>query len=186
VAADPKKLAARVFEADLVSYRGTRVSTMQNWKSRIAKVDQLYRGDWSEVMPDEMVLTENPHVMNMVQVGIDEVGRLTSEAVASVKCPADKETPPGKKKASFRSNIADTYWDYSDGESLVPDLAMDLVGTGAAFVVSTVEDDCDYPVFSRLDPRYCYPTVVRGKLHDLSCWRRCTGASPRRCSQTWD
>ena len=160
-------LRARVTEADVVGIRSVRLNDMQDWKTRLMKVDQLYRGDWQEVFPDETVATEYPHVMNLVQTEIDDIAKLVTEAIPTVSCPPDKEDPSSEAKAEIRNAIADTYWEVNGGETLVPRLAMDLVGAGCAFVASYIDPDEDYPCFHRIDPRFAYPDVVNGRLQDL-------------------
>lgn len=44
---------------------------------------------------------------------------------------------------------------------------MDLAGTGMAAVAGYYNDDSIYPQFTRLNPRYCYPTVRNNALYDL-------------------
>ncbi len=162
-----RDLRQRVWESDLLDWRGWRVNSMIDWKNRLKTVDKLYAGLWSEVFPDESVMVENPHVMNMVQVGLDDIAKLVSEAVPSVRCAPEVDTETAAQRAEVREAIADTYWEYNNAEGLVPRLAMDLAGAGCAFVVAYVEADCEYPVLLRMDPRYCYPDVVNGILQDL-------------------
>src|SRR6266702_2754538 len=183
MATSAKDIRARISEADISGMRGIRINSMQDWKRRLQTVDALYRGDWSEVMPDETQLIENPHVMNMVQVGIDDIARLVTEAVPSVICAPDQQNPSAETAAELRAHIADTYWDVNAGESLVPRVAMDLAGAGCAFVASTVQDGEDYPCFHRIDPRFCYPDVVNGQLLDLLVveeinWRKAAALFP--------
>src|SRR6266478_1977459 len=96
---DPRALKKRIYESDLVDWRSFRIQSLHNWKSRLSIVDKLYRGDWDEVFPDESVMRENPHVMNMVQVGLDDVAKLVSEAVPSIRCLPSKDTTNGETEA---------------------------------------------------------------------------------------
>lgn len=164
---DPRELRARVDEEDLLDWRNFRIQTTQNWKNRLKRVDKLYRGDWDEVFPDESAMRENPHVMNMVQVGLDDVAKLVSEAVPSVRCLPSKDTQDGEDEAIVRNAIADTYWEVNDGETLIPRFAMDIAGAGLAVCVGYVDGDSEYPMLHRVDPRFAYPDIVNGKLLDL-------------------
>lgn len=167
MASDVKKLKARIFEADLYDWRNFRIQSTQNWKSRLKVVDTLYRGEWKEVFPDESIMNENPHVMNMVQVGLDDIAKLVSEAVPSVRCIASKDTQDGEKETVVRNSIADTYWEVNDGETLIPRLAMDIAGAGMAIAVGYIDGESEYPCIHRVDPRFAYPDVVNGKLLNL-------------------
>ncbi len=162
-----KDLRARVWESDLLDWRGWRVNFFQDWKARLKLVDLLYQGAWSEVFSDESVMRENPHVMNLVQVGLDDIAKLVSEAVASVRCLPEKNTETAGQEANIREAIADTYWEMNKGEMLVPRLAMDVAGAGCAFVVVAADDTSDYPCLYRVDPRHAYPDVRNGQLQNL-------------------
>jgi hypothetical protein len=51
---------------------------------------------------------------------------------------------------------------------MIPNLTMDLAGAGAAFIaVYSDPDEADYPCYHKLNPRFCYPDVMNGKLLDL-------------------
>ena len=49
------------------------------------KLDALYRGEFHVAFPDETVAEELPHVMNLVQVGLDDISRLVSEVEPQVR-----------------------------------------------------------------------------------------------------
>src|SRR6476659_8650161 len=164
---DPPRAIQRVFESDLIGWRGQRIQALQDWKARLQTVDTLYRGDWNQIFSDESVVREYPSVFNMVQGGLDDIARLVSEAVPSVRCFPAKETQSEEAGAHIREGIADTYWAVNAAEMIVPRLAMDVAGAGAAFVAAYVDKHSDYPCFHRIDPRYAYPDVVNGKMQDL-------------------
>lgn len=163
---DPIRLRdVRINEDTIIEMRAHRTSNLTAWKNRINVVDRLYRGEWDTVFPDETTERAVPFVMNMVQVGMEDISRLTSEINATVRTFPDADTEEAERNAQLRQMIAETHWEYSKGDLLIPRLAMDLVGTGACFLVVSVADE--YPCLHRIDPRMAYPDVHDGKLYDL-------------------
>lgn len=156
----------RVNEEFMVGLRAHRTHNYSAWKSRIDTVDKLYRGEWNTVFPDETSEQELPHVMNLVQVTLDDVARLVSEALPSVTCYATGDEERDQKNAYIREAIAETYWGVNNGEILTPKLAQDLLGTGACFLVVDTTDK-DYPCIHRIDPRMAFPDTHNGQLFDL-------------------
>jgi hypothetical protein len=179
MALSPEKLYSRVTEGDLIAWRGFRIQTGQEWKARLRQVDQMYRGDWQEMFSDQSMVIENPMVMNMVQVGMNDIAKLVSESEGSVRCLPDKDTKQAEENALIRQNIGHTYWNMNRGEDLIPRIAMDLAGGGMAAIGVWVDpndsddDDTpgkqygDFPCYSRIDPRFAYPDVRNGILQDM-------------------
>jgi hypothetical protein len=162
-----KLVSTRVNEDYLMDTRGYRLESMQDWKNRLTDLDDLYKGEYWHRYAGEFDTSEAQlAITNLIQVGLDDMGRLVSEAVPSVRCIPTSDTENAAQEANVREHIANTYWDVNNGESLVPRLAMDLAGAGAAFVTVHWADE-EYPCFSRIDPRYCYPDVHNGQLQDL-------------------
>lgn len=147
--------------------RMDRVGNLQSWKDRVARTDAIYRGDWAVVFPNEQVQVLQPNVMNLVQVGMDDISRLVSEAKPSVNCFPTSESATATTNAYVREAIAHTYWDINKGDLMVPRLALDLAGTGACFVVVDVDKEHPYPRYHRIDPRMAYPDVHNGMIQDL-------------------
>lgn len=166
---DPKLLYGRVTEGDLIAWRGFRIQTMQDWKARLQGVDRLYRGDWNEMYSDQTTLTEYPMVQNLVQVGMNDIAKLVSEASGVTRCWPDKDTNDGELDALTRQLIGEGYWYFGNGESLIPNLAMDIAGGGMGALGVWVDDDSQYPCYTRIDPRFAYPDVRNGKIQDLLC-----------------
>jgi hypothetical protein len=165
---DLRKMEEGRVTADLLlDVRGFRLESNSEWKDRQRKTDELYRGEFAARWAGEFDGSDDQlMVMNLVQTGLDDVGRLSSESLPIIKCPALGDSEKASKEANVREGIAHTYWEYNTGEILTPKLAMDLAGSGAAFVVVTW-DDSPYPRFVRIDPRFCYPDVHNGRLQDL-------------------
>lgn len=164
---DPQRLAdVRINEDTLVELRSHRTTNMSAWKARIDKVDKLYRGDWHSVFPDETVEQALPYVMNMVQMGMEDVARLVSESLPSVRAFPESDSEEAQRNAYLREAIAETYWEMSHCDLLVPRLAMDLIGAGACFLVVDTADQ-RYPCIHRIDPRMAYPDVHDGRIQDL-------------------
>lgn len=164
---DPSGVRGRIFETDIIDWRGYRVQSQMDWKRRLTQVDNLYRGDWNEVFEDESIMRENPHVMNMVQTGLIDIAKLVTEASPAVRVPPRGDSDKDLFNSLLLQSIYETYWSMNDGDLLVPRFAMDLAGAGGAFAAVYVDDDSDYPCIHRIDPRYAYPDVINGKMVDL-------------------
>lgn len=163
-----KAESTRITEDFLIDARGFRMDNNQDWKNRLRELDELYRGEFFRRYVGETDVTEEQlMVMNLVQVGLDDIGRLVSEALPTVRCVPMSDTDVAQDQANVREQIANTYWERNHGEILVPKLSMDLAGAGAAFVVVSWPNGEEYPCFARIDPRFCYPDVHNGQLQDL-------------------
>lgn len=156
----------RVTEDYLTDIRNHRVTNFGAWKIRTDKVDALYRGEWSTVFPDETVESLTPIVQNIVKTSMDDIAALVSESMPSMRVWPQDDSVRAQKKAYITEAIAETYWENSQGFALTPQLAMDLIGAGAAFLVIDVYNTT-YPELRRVDPRMCYPDTWNGKLQDL-------------------
>lgn len=154
-----------------------------DWKNRSEVFDDLYAGRWMKVWPDEFTEQDEPLTGNIVQVGSDDMASLVAESAPMTRIDPRGDDQVAIDLAYLEEQIAQSYWDYNEGDELlnVP-LAYDLIGPGAAFVAVTKEKDCEYPVYTRLNPRGCYPTWVRGKLHDLLVVTR---MKPREAEATY-
>lgn len=166
--ADILRLKDRIWEADLTSWRGYRIQALQDWKNRLQRVDQVYRGAWQELFSDESMAVENPFIMNMVQVGMDDTAKLVSESSPTNVSFPHKDTKAATVESHIREAINDTYWEVNRGADLVPLLSMDIQGSGAAFIAAYIDKKrSKYPLIHRIDPRYAYPDVLNGVLQDL-------------------
>lgn len=157
----------RQLEDYMLDLRSIRVENMQEWKTRIDLIDALYRGDFRTIFPDESAKEELPKIINLVQVGLEDISRLVSESVPAVRFEPLSDEQKEMTRAQTREAICHTYWEENRSELLVPRLAMDLAGAGAAFLLGYAQDDFDYPKAMRLDPRFCYPTMFNGEIQDL-------------------
>lgn len=156
----------RINEDSMLEIRSHRTHMLSAWHARIDKIDQLYQGKWDVVFPGELTQQELPHVMNLVQVAMDDVARLTSESRPAVRCFPENDKEEEQKNAYLREAIAETYWERNHGDLLAPKLAMDLIGTGTCFaVVDTAHEE--YPCIHRVDPRMAFPDTHNGELVDL-------------------
>ena len=167
MALEPQDLTPRAWEADLIDWRGFRIQQMQDWKRRLKVVDRLYQGRWAELFPNESIMTDNPLVMNLVQQGMDDHARLVTEAQPSVVYPPTSERATAKQDAHLRESVASTHWDVNNGDMMVPQLSLDLSGAGVFFIAAYTDEDEEYPCYQRLNPRFCYPDTLNGKLLDL-------------------
>jgi hypothetical protein len=163
-------LAGREFEDYIIGEWKSRrtADSYQNWKSRIERVEAMYKGEWPAVWPGRVATEEDlPYVTNLVQIGMDDLQALVSETSPVIRCDPAGNNEKAITEANVREAIGHTYWLNNDYISWLPStLAMDLAGSGAAFLLIWHGAD-DYPMFIRLDPRGCYPTIEHGRLIDL-------------------
>jgi hypothetical protein len=160
-------ISKRIDEADLTGVREYRVSNYAGWKARIDKVDKLYRGEWDTIMPGESQERLEPMVANLIQIGLDDLSDLVSETLPSIRVYPRDDGEDAQKEAYLYESVGETYWEFNNGEDMVPELAYDVAGTGGVFVYADSSGDSMYPKYCRIDPRFCYPSIVNGKLEDL-------------------
>lgn len=141
-----------------------------DWKTRTEVFDNLYAGRWQLVWPNEFTEETEPLVANIVRFGTDDIAALVAENQPQVRFDPASDDASDVEHAYLLEQIAHTHWEFNERrtadalESLLP---MDLIATGAAFVAVTVSPGESYPVYTRLDPRGCYPTFAQGRLVDL-------------------
>jgi hypothetical protein len=163
---DMQDLSERITEADLIQIRADRTNNYSAWKQRMEAVDKLYRGEWNSVFPDESIEELKPVVSNLVQVGLDDLSHLVAETKPSIREYPRDDSDKALEDARVAEAIADTYWEANRGDTMIPQLALDLAGTGCAIIVVDIMHG-EYPCYHRVDPRYAYPSQVNGRLIDL-------------------
>ena len=136
-------------------------------KRRIREFDQLYRGDLNGLFPEESAMPDDPLVENKVKNATHDLARLASEAKGAHVFLKDGEGMQATKRAAVRSSIADTIWQMGGGKRIQRKLYMDLITAGMATVAVYYNEDSDYPIFNRLDPRFCYPDERNGQLTSM-------------------
>ena len=152
----------------LVRSRDYRVQeTFATRDQRYQAVDEMLRGEWGYALPGDNVVVEEPMVMNLGEAFAQDVARMTTEQVPVYKAPVYGDGTKDAESGQLREVIGETYWHENRGDMLIPQYAMDLVVCGAAYSVSWVPKDGEYPMFTRVDPRHCYPSIHNGNLVDL-------------------
>jgi hypothetical protein len=161
--------AARRVEEYVLDVRHNRTKHFEEWKSRVDEGDKLYNGDFSTVYPNEIERQDAAKVMNLVQVGMDDLTKLAAETQPQVRCAKRGDSDADKENANLRAGVLNTHWIANEGDdNLDTELGYDLAGPGGAFVAVTFNpDESEYPIYTRLDPRGCYPGIVRNKLVDM-------------------
>lgn len=171
-----EELREREFEQYVVDQRNGYVSndSFMNWRQRTKDVDDLIAGNYTVVWPNHLKSNEKPLVQNLAQVMSRDVPRLVSDIMPSLRSVAKKDGKEGDEAKYLREAIALTYWDENEGDLAVPLWTIDLIVTGAAFGVAWADEDedCPYPLFERVDPRFCYPDIHNGKATDLMVIQR--------------
>jgi hypothetical protein len=159
---------SRISAQEIWEVRGTRENRYGEWHSRLDELDNLYSGNWQIVFPGETAVVELPNIMNMIQVGMEDIAKLTSESKPTIKCSPFGNTQDAQRNAYMREAVGNTYWDVNRADVFTPRLALDLAGAGACFMASTADKKTfPYPVVHRIDPRHAFPDVHDGKLQDL-------------------
>lgn len=136
-------------------------------KRRIDEFDRLYRGDLNGLFPEESALPDDPLVENKVKNATHDLARLASEAKGAHVFMREGEGRKAVEKAAKRSAIADTIWTMGRGKRIERKLYLDLISTGMAAVSVFQNDSSDYPIFNRLNPRFCYPDERNGVLQSM-------------------
>ena len=136
-------------------------------KRRLRDFDKLYRGDLNGLFPEESALPDDPLVENKIKNATHDLARLASEAKGTHVFMKDGEGTEANKRAAIRASVADTIWHMGGGPRIQRRLYMDLISAGMATVSVYYNDDSDYPIFDRLDPRFCYPDERNGRLTSM-------------------
>lgn len=174
------KKGDREHEQYLMGARNAYVDSFQDWKARIDKIDNMIRGEWPVPYPDGSVKTMEPLIMNLMDQMPRDVARLVAEASPTVNARPTSDTVEATANAVQREAVADGYWEANKGDILIPQLSMDLVVTGTAFLTTWFDSSSPYPKITRLDPRYCYPDVVNGQMMELLCIQNIKGRIARQ------
>jgi hypothetical protein len=140
----------------------------QTHKARIEDMDRIYRGDLTkyrtngESAPKDYLLIENKF-----KNAVHDLTRLAAEPRPVPVFMQRGDSTAEYNKARIREQIADTIWEMGNGPRLQRKLYMDMMGGGYAAIAAHYNDKSDYAQFYRLDPRYCYPTILNGTLVDM-------------------
>lgn len=161
------RLKSRYNEAYLLGQRNTRVDGFSEWHSRTEETDALIRGDFQVVYPDQTLAGGKPLVTNLADTMPRDVARLASEVSPSFTAPAKGDSEDADRNAALRGVIGEGYFDTNRFDLMRPQLVMDLVITGTAFLVMWVDSSSQYPRLMRVDPRFCFPDVFNGEIQDL-------------------
>jgi hypothetical protein len=172
---DKPKLESRVNEAYLYGLRNDRKDDFSAWKDRIDETDALIRGEFSVVFPNLQSSGQKPIITNLADAMPRDVARLGSEVEPSYTALAYGESEAAIENKTIRRAIGEGYFHFNSFDIIRPQLLMDQVITGGAFLIAWAdyggenepEKGSPYPQFQRVDPRFCYPYIYNGKLIDL-------------------
>jgi hypothetical protein len=139
----------------------------QDIKTRTESMDKLYAGHLAELFPEESALPDIMLVENKFKNSLHDSTRLAKEGRGMPRAVPRGDKDKDRDDAKVREAILSTYWVVGRGRTIERSLYMDLAGTGMAAIAGYHNDDSEYPQFTRLNPRYCYPTVRNGSLFDL-------------------
>lgn len=157
----PPRLKTRYSEDYLLGAREARRDSFGAWHSRIAAAHSTLLGEFS-------ASGEDPSILNLADKMTRDAARLASEMKPSYLAPAFGDTDDEMKSQRIRSVIGEGYFKYSKWDVQRPQLVMDLVVGGGAFVVYWPDDTKSaYPMSMRIDPLACFPTIFNGEIVDL-------------------
>lgn len=154
-------------EEYLWNIRSGRKDDYSAWHDRIDTVDELIRGNWSMVYPDQQGTNVTPIVMNLMDSMPRDIARLASETKPTYSSYATGDSKAADKAKDVRTIIGQGYFEYGGFNVIKPLLVMDLIITGTCFVGMWVDGSSDYPRFTRIDPRFCFPDIHNGSAQDL-------------------
>ena len=164
----PKMPSARDDENYLFGLRSQRIDHFRDWHDRIDMADALIRGEYWVVYPDQQSSGQQPVIMNFADIVPREVAKLADEATPSYKTYARGDSEPMQRDKEVRQVIGAGYFtDYGPWKQQYEMLIMDLIVTGTCFVAAWVDEKQDYPMYTRLDPRFCFPDIYNGTMQDL-------------------
>lgn len=167
MSADVKKVyEGRVTEDYLVNQINSslKVESYQAWHNKVVDFDRLYDGDFSSLFPNETSIPDMPLVENKLKNATHDLARLASEANGAPIFMRQKETKTAQAEAAVRSVIADTLWKMGGGTKLERGKYLDLIAAGTAAISVHTNETSDYPIFTSLNPRLCYPEIVNNQL----------------------
>lgn len=154
-------MKTRYHEDYLVGARNVRRDSYSAWHDRIALAQSVVRGEFGAA-------NEDPSILNLADKMTRDSARLAAEIKPSYLAPAYGETEAELKSQRVRSVIGDGYFKYGRWDTQRPQLVMDLVISGGAFVAYWVDPARSvYPLSARLDPASCFPTIYNGEIIDL-------------------
>jgi len=136
-------------------------------KRRVEDGDRLYKGDLAGLFPDEQALPDTPLVENKFKNAIHDCARLAAEGRGLVKAIPRGDRDRDMKGARVAEAIDEGYWTVNRMRYRERKLYLDLIGTGMMALSVFYNDDSPYPQIRHLDPRFCYPDVVDGRLSDM-------------------
>jgi hypothetical protein len=148
----------RETESFIIDAWDSRQSSHAARKRREAEIQDIIEGNWSVKLPDGKVIRQQPLVENMVVSGIEDVMRLGSSVMPTLRVEAPTEA--GTSKALQREQVISYYWQLSRLRVKLAAWYRDLARGLAVIKVwpdfsKPIEER--FPIFHRLDPRGVIP-----------------------------
>ena len=156
-----KLLKTRYSENYLVGARNARTDSFGQWHDRTTAAQEVVRGEF-------VSSGEDPSILNLADKMTRDASRLASEMKPSYLAAAYGDSKDHLNSQRIRSVVGEGYFKYTRWEIQRPQLVMDLVVAGAAFVVYWPDEaKSPYPQSMRVDPLACFPTFYNNELVDL-------------------
>jgi hypothetical protein len=121
---------------------------------RMLLMDQVVRGEWDEVGPDEESIENRSP--NLVQVALEDTAEAAS-LVPTVRVIPSSGSDLSKNRAAAMERLAMSYLDVSQIEMLEIKSLLDLAAFGFFSWVCEFDEELGTPVIRWKDPRQCYP-----------------------------
>jgi len=161
--------AARVYE-EYLPMQVEALKSSESWathKAWIALYDRTYQGNLTGLTAEENKLPDIPYIENKLKNATHDIKRLAREARGVPVFAKKGEDDKAVKEAKLRAVIVDTIWSEGGGLRNEGRAYLDLIRGGFVATAVFKKRGEPYAQFLRLDPAYCYPTLVNGKLEDM-------------------
>src|ERR1051326_7790687 len=165
---------SRKYEEFILDAWSTRREYLNEWHSRLRKLDAFIIGDWSVEFPDGRIIRDRPKIENRVLTKIEDTGTEAGNSLPTIRVEPINERDV--TTAERRERVLQYYWQMSELRLTLPRLFMDMIGTGmcALQVWPDFHKPLEqrYPNFKRIDPRFILPPldhVINGDIepHDV-------------------
>lgn len=162
-----RELEDRKYREYIAGESIARRETFQERGVRYGEVDRILANEFKFKTPKGDIVQGPPVVDNLANTFTMDVSNLVTEMQAGYRAPILGDTKTDEASAALREMTANTYWVRNRGDLLEPQLAVDLISYGAAYLTTFVDSSLDVPHIVRHDPRMCFPTIHNGQMLDL-------------------
>lgn len=143
---------------------GTQKETYRDFQKRIALIDDVYRGNWKVIWPDDKQSDGLPKIPNLVQLAAEDRARVVAGGNPSIICRPEEVSDEAKAASEKRERIIAGYWTNNNIRLAIPRWAHDAMAAGVALCKVlpdyTKPEKERLPLMRRVDPRQAFPSPV--------------------------